>query len=112
MNGTTWTAFETEGAVYLRAQGCPASKIAFKLHKTKNAVLGKFNRLGLAEKGKDPHWSPEKRAKFKRMWLDGLPAGHIGRDMGMKPTTVYGRRVRMGLPGRKETNGSRVVTLP
>ena len=116
MNGTTWTPEKTDGALRLRGLGHSASEISEEFDTTKNAVLGKFRRLGLSEKGKNPHWSPEKRARFKRMWLDGLPASHIAQEMGCKSVTVHGRRKRMSLPSQTEmlqkTNGSRVVTLP
>lgn len=115
MNGTIWTPARTDAALYFRGAGYSASAIGLALNTTKNAVLGKFRRLGLSEKGKNPHWTPEKRARFKRMWLDGLPASYIAQEMGCKSVTVHGRRKRMSLPSQTEIqaeNGSRVVTLP
>ena len=113
MNGTTWTPVKTDAALYFRGAGHSASAIGLALDTTKNAVLGKFRRLGLSEKGKNPHWSPEKRAKFKRMWLDSLPDSHIARHIGCSLAAVHVRRRYMNLPGHKEMaeNGSR-VTLP
>ena len=73
---------------------------------------GKFNRLGLAEKGKNKHWSAEKREKFKRMWLSSLPASHIAQEMHIALHATYRARRRMNLPYRKEIAESRVVTLP
>ncbi len=97
-----WNAKNTHSALTMHEAGFSASKIGRLLGTTKGAVLGKFYRLGLAEKGKDAHWPDKRRAKFIRLWMASTPAPEIMREMSMTSAqNVYIRASRLGLPNRR-----------
>lgn len=97
-----WTTAKTARALELRKRRYAAASIGKELGTTKNAVLGKFHRLGLSEKGKNSHWPVERRVKFVVLWMSLAPIRQIAHEMSMSPGAVHNRRAIRGLPGRKE----------
>ncbi len=104
----SWTTAQTARALVLRKRGFTAAAIGKELGATKNAVLGKLYRMGLLRKGKNPHWTGERRAKFTALWLSGAPVSQIAQEMSMGLQTAYSRRCTMGLPGRRELKAGKV----
>ncbi|MGB0747970.1 MAG: GcrA family cell cycle regulator [Magnetospiraceae bacterium] len=45
-------------------------------------------------------WTEERIETLKELWTDGLPAGEIGRRLGVTKNAVVGKVHRLGLPKR------------
>lgn len=98
----TWDSHRINHARKMHEGGFSASAIGRSLGVTKGAVLGKLYRLGLSEKGKNPHWSDKRRAKFIRLWMASTPIPEIMREMSMSSAqNVYIRASRLDLPNRR-----------
>ena len=67
-----WTPERTEFLVKLWNEGIPTSQIGRELGVTKNSVVGKAHRLGLAKRQSPIHSKPVEAKVIK---LDGLGAG-------------------------------------
>ena len=96
----SWDAHRVNHALKMRDAGFSASDIGHSLGVSKNAVIGKFYRLGLSKKDKDGHWSDERRAKFIALWTAKTPVRQIMLEMPMGRRAVYYRAAWIDLPKR------------
>lgn len=91
-----WTEERVELLKRMWASEVSASDIAEAFGTTRNAVLGKIQRLGLADEFK-PVWTEEKVAQLIKCWCEGLSYRQIGARLGLSRNTVMGKGTRLNL---------------
>jgi GcrA cell cycle regulator len=94
----TWTEARDKALAELWEQGLSAAKIADKFGGgvTRNAVIGRLNRLGLQRGGNQ--WSDEETEQFKALWADGKTDAQIAEAMGKDSRAISAKRLRLKLP--------------
>jgi GcrA cell cycle regulator len=94
----TWTEARDKALAELWEQGLSAAKIADKFGGgvTRNAVIGRLNRLGLQRGGNQ--WSDAETEQFKALWAEGKTDAQIGEAMGKDPRAIGMKRLRLKLP--------------
>lgn len=94
----TWTEQRDQVLAGLWEQGLSAAKIAEKFGGgvTRNAVIGRLNRLGLQRGGNQ--WSEAETEQFKALHAEGKTDVQIGEAMGKDPRTIAAKRLRLSLP--------------
>lgn len=104
-----WTWVETESLRELWEGGnLSCRQIARKLGRTRNAVIGRANRIRLSQKqagGKRPleTWPESWRQHFREMWDDGDPVDQIAKTFDISRRQVFRRRKQMDLTPRETT---------
>lgn len=76
--------------------GDSASEIARAIGTTRNSVLGKLHRLGLAEE-LTLIWTKAVVARLIKLWRDGMSYRQIAAELGLSRNTVMGKGVRLKL---------------
>jgi hypothetical protein len=128
MGASTWTAERIETMSRLWIEGQSAAYIAEVLGLTRNAIIGKTNRMGLhriapkvrrrfSEEGRNV-WTAEKTEELRTLWLtpmtreqiaeqlgDGFTAGSVGAKG--KRLKLANRRFKANAPARKAANRTR-----
>jgi hypothetical protein len=109
---TQWTPELDATLRQLLAEREPFSTISKRLGVTRNAAIGRANRLGISspngttnnnyrvcrlKKRAPPKWPAERNALLTAMWLDLLPAEEIGKALGCAPKTVVNQAAKLGL---------------
>ena len=79
-----WTPERTELLRQWWAMGLSATEIGTKIGCTKNAVIGKVNRLKLKQ---GDRWTPERICKLREMWERGVTG--IGIAETLREVTSY-----------------------
>jgi len=104
--GAIWTDEEINDLKRLHAEGHSAGATARIVHKTRNAVIGKWFRLGLKRGGKGGR---PKGVRFYRTWTvereneltghvnDGLNSVEIANLMGLSADAIRQRARKLGL---------------
>jgi len=107
---TFWTEGEDQSLRRMYADGVRVVEIARALGRTKNMVIGRANRLGLAHTVPHPscphsdatraRWGARKK-EFARRWANGETYGEIAAAMGYASySSASAMRRRFGLPRR------------
>lgn len=100
----TWTPELDAQLTALWPQALSGSAIGRALGKTKGAVLGRADRLGLLRRrppASVTSWTRDRDAQLESLWNQGLSASAIGAAMDASSGSVLGRAHRLGLPRRK-----------
>ena len=93
-----WTSVRVGTLIAYWKEGLPTSEIGRRLRVTKNAVVGKVHRLGLAKRRPTIHRKPEEAEIIK---LDALGAGMCSWPEGEPGTDAFrfcGRPAVAGKP--------------
>ena len=93
-----WTPMRVGALIAFWKEGLPTSEIGQRLRVTKNAVVGKAHRLGLAKRHPSTHEKPEEAEIIK---LDRLGAGMCSWPEGEPGTEAFqfcGRPAVAGKP--------------
>jgi GcrA cell cycle regulator len=95
---TQWTQEQTDLAIKLRGDGLSAASIAGRLGPgfSRNAVLGKFHRMGVAP-SKQKKWSPPLVAEAKAA-KGPEELAKFARENGFSPYAVRAKMQRVGAP--------------
>lgn len=101
---SVWTEEKTAQLKKLQADGDSAAEIAGAMGMTRNAVLGKLQRLGMAEEF-HPVWTEESTAELIKLWCEGLSYRQIGARLGLSRNTVMGKGQRLRLSERYPRGG-------
>lgn len=88
------------------SDGATLSEIAKEFGCSRNAVVGKLNRLGLSSPAIDK-WPPEKVEKLKALWAAGVSKRVIAMELGFSKTSVFSKGTRLGLRGERPIPPSR-----
>lgn len=113
--GAEWTDERVADLSKMWAAGMSCSQIAKKLGGvTRNAVIGKVNRLGLGGRGQptDPGAGNQPvipEADIRRLVAKGLAPPQIAAELGVATYTVYNRLKALGLEAR---DGRRSLRAP
>ena len=94
--GGTWTDAKVEELKGLLAQNKSASEIADVMGTTRNSVLGKVQRLGMAHEFESV-WTEDRVAQLIKLWCEGLSYRQIGPKLGLSRNTVMGKGTRLRL---------------
>lgn len=115
-----WTSAEEETLRTLWLKGLPASRIALEMGLvSRNAVIGKLNRLGMRRKGEGENkyvsnrsverkykprvpsvWTQALDAKLIQLWTAGVLVKDIAEALGVTPSAVGNRAYTLRLPPR------------
>lgn len=106
-----WTEPRIDLLKQLWASGQSAQKIAdtFEGQFTRNAILGKVNRLGLNHR--ESPWTEEKIEILKKMWAAGVIGPQIAKVLGSTKSAIYEKAKRLNLPPHRQEN-TRHVSVP
>jgi GcrA cell cycle regulator len=90
-----WTEEEVAQLRDLTEQGLAASAIGRRMGKTRNAIIGKWGRMGDRAPRRRPHgppvWISEKVDKLRKLWIGGYEVRQIADRLGMSVAAVYGK---------------------
>lgn len=95
-----WTIDKIETARKMRRDGHTCREIGMAIGASRNAVIGKLHRLGIAKPSVADKWTPEQIATLKRMYADGATYADISKAIGFGVATCQQKASRIGLPSR------------
>lgn len=107
MGISSWTAERENLLIDLKHKGLSASEIGARLGSTRNSVLGKLHRMGLATPLEDfDFWTDQEVEVLKKEWNTGKSVTEIGQELfaqcGKNRTNhgIVGKAERLGLVKR------------
>jgi hypothetical protein len=94
---TGWTDSETAVLKDLTARGYSAGQIAPLVGHSRNAVIGKWTRMGGAVQARSPHssWDDDNLKILRKMWIAGYPASQIADKLGLSLGAVQHKLLRI-----------------
>lgn len=95
-----WTMERIDTLRTMRAANATAVQIGLALGCSKNAVLGKLDRLGLNTSAVPRVWTAEKDAELRRLHAEDYSFEDIGAALGLTRKAVANRAALLGLPRR------------
>jgi hypothetical protein len=80
-----------------------ARELGFEQEAAQLAAMAVFADCwaGPPASSRDRGWSDEQTATLKRLWLEGLSASKIGKEVGKSRSAVLGASYRLNLPKRR-----------
>lgn len=93
-----WWVGRIDQALAMKAENISFSDIARRLGTTKNAVVGKFDRLGKCKAGgttRDSTFWKRNTAELLRLHAEGWPDRRIAKHLGIPHGTVHSRLVTL-----------------
>lgn len=104
--GPIWPAEEITRLRKLTAEGASAAQIGTLLGRSRNAIIGKWHRLGVDVPGRRRVWNPLAVQKLTQRWIGGYTATQIADELGMSAIAVSSkigemRKKNSEIPKRK-----------
>lgn len=95
-----WTMERIDTLRQMHAGGHTCREIGMAIGTSRNAVIGKLHRLGLAKQSIVDQWTPERLATLKRMHVDGASYEDIATATGFCVASCRAKASRIGLGKR------------
>ena len=95
-----WTAERVEIARDMHAKGHTCREIGAVVGTTRNAVIGKLHRLGIARPTTADQWTHDRLATLRRMHIEGATYEEISEATGFCVAACRQKASRVGLPSR------------
>lgn len=95
-----WTADRIETLRAMRENGATAVQIGLAVGCSKNAVLGKLDRLGFNTSAGPRKWTPELCERLRVLYATGVPVDEIAAALGISYKAATNQAARMRLPKR------------